>query len=70
MNTWKRAVTYLVKNKVRCVLLLFVLTIISVIIMFSLCLKKGVRESVQNLREMYGSNFTVKVDTENEGELP
>ena len=70
MNTWKRAVTYLVKNKVRCVLLLLVLAVISTIMMFSLCLKNGVQESVENLQETYGSNFTVKVDTENEGELP
>ena len=70
MNTWKRAVTYLIKNKVRCVLLLFVLTVISVTMMFSLCLKSGVQESVENLRETYGSNFTVKVDMKNEGGYP
>ena len=45
MNTWKRAVTYLVKNKVRCVLLLLGLAVISTIMMFSLCLKNGVQES-------------------------
>ena len=70
MNTWKRAVTYLVKNKVRCALLLFVLTVISATMMFSLCLKNGVQESVENLRETYGSNFVVKEDVKNEGERP
>ena len=70
MNTWKRAVTYLVKNKVRCVLLLLVLAVISTIMMFSLCLKNGVQESVENLRETYGSNFIVKEDAKNEGERP
>ena len=70
MNTWKRAVTYLVKNKVRCVLLLLVLAVISTIMMFSLCLKNGVQESVENLQETYGSNFVVKEDVKNEGERP
>lgn len=70
MNTWKRAVTYLIKNKVRCVLLLLVLTVISITLMFSLCLKNGVQESVQNLRETYGSNFVVKEDVKNVGERP
>ena len=67
MNTWKRAVIYLIKNKVRCMLLLLVLTVISTTMMFSLCLKNGVQESVQNLRETYGSNFVVKEDVKNEG---
>ena len=39
-------------------------------IVFSLCLKSGVQESVENLRETYGSNFTVKVDMKNEGGYP
>ena len=70
MNTWKRAVTYLIKNKVRCMLLLLVLTVISITLMFSLCLKNGVHESVQNLRETYGSNFVIKEDVKNAGERP
>ena len=70
MNLWKRAGTYLRKNKGRCILLVVILTLVSAVLMLSLCLRRGSQESVQKLRETYGSNFTVKVNTENTGKLP
>ena len=60
MNIWKRALTYITKNKGRCILLFFILAFISGVIMLSLCLRIGSQESVQELRKTYGSNFTVK----------
>ena len=68
MNVWKRAGIYLTKNKGRCILLFFILTLISGVIMLSLCLRKGSQESVQKLRKTYGSNFFIKADKE--GKLP
>ena len=70
MNIWKRSAIYLTKNKARCILLFFILTLISVIIMLSLCLRRGSQESVRKLRETYGSNFTVKADIKEAGEQP
>ena len=70
MNIWKRAGIYLTKNKIRCILLFVLLTLISAISMLSLCLRRGSQESVQKLRETYGSNFTVEVNPAGEGELP
>ena len=66
MNIWKRAAIYLTKNKARCIVLFFILTLISSIIMLSLCLRRGSQESVQKLRATYGSNFTVEVNEEGE----
>ena len=68
MNVWKRAGIYLTKNRGRCILLFFILTLISGVIMLSLCLRKGSQESVQKLRKTYGSNFFIKADKE--GKLP
>lgn len=60
MSIWRRSLIYLKTHKLRCILLMFTLTVIASGMMLGLVIWKGSQDGMQELQKAYGNSFTVK----------
>lgn len=60
MSIWRRSLIYLKTHKLRCILLMFTLTVIASGMMLGLAIWKGSQDGMQELQKAYGNSFTVK----------
>ena len=60
MSIWRRSLIYLKTHKLRCILLMFTLTVIASGMMLGLAIWKGSQDGMQELQKTYGNSFTIK----------
>ena len=66
MSTWKRAFLYVIRKKVKTVLLFCVLLAMSTFILTGLCIYKATDDSALSLRQSVGGRIRLELDESNE----
>ena len=65
MSTWKRAFLYVIRKKVKTILLFCVLLAMSTFILTGLCIYKATEDSALSLRQSVGGSIRLELDESN-----